>query len=182
MRLKLGQPAKPFSVSDLQGNSIKLEDFKGKKLMVSFYRYASCVFCNLRIHQLIQKHDELKARGLTMLAFFQSPKESILEYVGKQNAPFPIIPDPKREIYKLYGVESSMAKFAKGIAQFSKYRETRKLGFKSGKKEGNITSVPADFLIDEKGIIRTAYYGKDITDHVPISEIEEFLSGGPGRN
>ena len=36
-------------------------------------------------------------------------------------------------------------------------------------------SALADFLIDKSQIIKKAYYGKDISDHLPVNEIEEFL-------
>lgn len=31
--------------------------------------------------------------------------------------------------------------------------------------------IPADFLIDQKGIIQRAYYGSDFGDHLPIEDI-----------
>ncbi len=107
MRLKEGEKAINFTVTDLSGKTISLEDFKDKKILLSFYRYASCPLCNLRISQLIQQYNDLKKKGLVIIAFFQSPKESMLQYVGKQNVPFLLIPDPEREIYKLYRIEKS---------------------------------------------------------------------------
>lgn len=54
------------------------------------------------------------------------------------------------------------------------------LGFK-GSLKGlagvNTTNImPADFLINEKGYIVTAYYGKDAGDHIPLEQIESFLA------
>ena len=31
--------------------------------------------------------------------------------------------------------------------------------------------IPADFLIDENQIVFKAYYGKDFSDHIAISEV-----------
>ena len=111
-----------------------------------------------------------------MLAFFESPKESIVKYVGKQNPPFSIITDPERTVYKKYGVESSWIAFFlsaftrsyDGINAFLK-------GFLPYKLEGEIALLPADFLIDENHKISVAYYGKDIGDHLPLEEIESWL-------
>ncbi|MEE8324904.1 MAG: peroxiredoxin-like family protein [Candidatus Humimicrobiaceae bacterium] len=180
MNLEKGQKAPDFKVNDIFGNEISLKDYNNKKLLISFFRYASCIFCNLRIHQLIQKYDELSRRGLEIISFFQSPKESILEFVGKQDAPFPIIADPDRSIYKKYHVEeSNLKKFIKGVAQKEKLNQARdlekRLSLKNGKVEGNRFLVPADFLVSENQIILQAYYGKDISDHLPIEEIEKFL-------
>ena len=50
-------------------------------------------------------------------------------------------------------------------------------GFLPGKLEGDKALMPADFLIDEDGTILTAFYGKNLGDHLPISKIEEWLTG-----
>lgn len=173
MRMKEGSKAHLFTVTDLQGKRISLEDYKDKKVLLSFYRYASCPLCNLRISQIIRKFDELNKKGLKIIAFFQSPKESMLQYVGKQDVPFPLIPDSKREVYKLYGVEKSWSKYVLG-GMTGKMHKARKLGFKIGKMEGQLNLVPADFLI-ENLTIKRAYYGKNIADHLPFDEILLFL-------
>lgn len=111
-----------------------------------------------------------------MLAFFQSPKESILKYVGKQEVPFPIVPDPGRTIYRAYGVESSWVGFIKAMVfKLSDLTKAMQKGFKPGKMEGNKAIIPADFLIGPDQKIEKAYYGKDIGDHLPIEEIEAWL-------
>jgi len=175
MRVKVGEDAKLFNVVDVFDRKINLEDYRGKKLMLSFYRYASCPLCNMRVHQLISEYDKFQESNMEMLGFFQSPKKSILEYVGKQDSPFPIIPDPKRKVYKDYGIESSLWGYIKGGAiKLGKMLKALK-GFGLGRMEGNKTLIPADFLIGPDLKIEVAYYGKDIGDHIPIEEIHKWL-------
>jgi peroxiredoxin len=171
MRLKEGQKAVDFEVKDILGNEISLSDYKGKKLLLSFYRYASCPLCNLRVNELIQYEPIFREKGMEMLAVFESPKESINEYVGKQNAPFPIIADPKRKLYKLYGVETSVLGTLRAFLKPSRFKEAMNKGFKAGKSEGAKTLIPADFIIDANLNISKSYYGKDIGDHMPIEMI-----------
>jgi peroxiredoxin len=71
MKIQANQLARPFTSSDIFGEPISLADYEDKKLLLSFYRYASCPLCNLRIHDLIERYDDLKARGLHTLAIFQ---------------------------------------------------------------------------------------------------------------
>ena len=40
---------------------------------------------------------------------------------------------------------------------------------------GSSTLIPADFLINKDQTIHTAYYGNDISDHIPLRQIELFL-------
>jgi thioredoxin-dependent peroxiredoxin len=176
MKLRKGEQVPEFDVKDVYGNLVSSKGFKGRKVLISFYRYASCPLCNLRVHELITEFNDLERKGLNLIALFQSPKNSILSYVGKQKPPFPIIPDPERNIYKLFGVEeNSKIKFFKGIGKIGKFRKASGLGFKGGTREGAMYLVPADFLIDEEGIIQEAYYGKDISDHISLDSIRDFL-------
>lgn len=175
MKLKTGDMAKSFSAYDINGKEINISNYEGRKVLLSFYRYASCPLCNLRIHQLISKNDYFENKGLTLIAVFQSPKINIKEYVGKQDVPFSIIADPSMKLYRLYSVELSFIKMILGLFNFSKLKAARMNNFKVGKMDGKLTRVPADFMINEEGKIDIAYYGKDISDHLPIEQIEEYL-------
>lgn len=175
MRIQPGQPAQEFEVRDIFGNPISLTDFRGKKLLLSFYRYASCPLCNLRVHRLIQHYPDFSAGNLHLLAFFQSPVESIRRYVGRQEAPFPMIADPDHTVYRAYGVETSWPGFFKGSLRLMTLRSAARKGFLPGKMEGKKSLVPADFLIGPDLRVEKAYYGKDISDHMPIQEIMDSL-------
>ena len=175
VKIETGWPAPDFTTVDLSGQSHSLADFQGRKLMLSFYRYASCPLCNLRLRQLIQKYEELQARGLHLLAFFQSPAESIQLYAGRQEAPFPVIPDPDRVVYRAYGVESSLSGFIKGGVHLRTLVRATRAGFRPGRMEGSLTLVPADFLIGPDQRVVRSYYGRDIADHIPLREIESWL-------
>lgn len=131
--------------------------------------------CNLHIHGLIERYPALQKKGLHILAFFESPRESILKYVGRQNPPFPLIPDPDRKVYRAYGVESSWAKYAKALFKGGKMIKALKLGFLPGKFENDVALVPADILLDPDLVVKRAYYGKDIADHIPFAELEKLL-------
>jgi len=169
MRLTKGENAPTFSVKDISGKTIRLEDYKGNHTLVAFFRYASCPFCNLRVHNLIERYDDLRAKGIDVIAFFESPKESILKYAGKKPTPFPIIPDPERKIYNLYGVETSWGKFFKSfVTGAGEFIRATKKGFLPGKMENNIAQMPADFFVYPDGKIHTAHYGNSLADHLPL--------------
>ncbi len=176
MRLQAGEQARDFEVQDMAGNKISLQDYQGKRLMLSFYRYASCPLCNLRVHELLERYDSLKGKGLHMLAFFQSPEESIQRYVGKQAPPFPIVADPERSVYRAYGVEPSWGGFLKGSLRISQLISAARKGFLPGKMEGEKAMIPADFLIGPDLAVEQVYYGSDIGDHMPIRDIEAWLA------
>ncbi len=171
MKLKNKDKAIDFSVSDYLNNQVTLSDFKGKKVLLSFFRGAACPFCNLRVRELINNYPKFEEKGIVIIAFFASSKEEINEYAGKQNAPFSIIPDPTLKFYTKYGVEQSslgMLKVMLKPIQVMKMMFSGFFNLKSGKDK---PIIPADFLIDEHQIIQKAYYGSDFGDHINIQEI-----------
>jgi len=173
-RIQNNDPAIPFSMEDINGNTINLENYKGQKVFLSFFRKASCPFCNIEVQNLIKNHDELKRKGLNIITFFSSTKEDIQKYVGKQNAPFPIIADPNYEVYKKYSIESGYGAMMKTMTKPAKVLKGMTSGFFSMKSMTEDPIIPADFLIDENMTIAKAYYGKSFDDHLTIEDIYNF--------
>lgn len=177
VRLKRSDIAPHFLEYDLLERRVELRDYAGRWLLLSFYRYASCPLCNLRIHALSQRCTVWQTHGLDMLAVFQSPVKKLRQYVGRQQAPFPLIPDPEQRLYALYGVGYSWTGFLKAWA--TRLPEIGRLvlgqGFLPGSVEGGIHRIPADFIIDPQGRIAEAYYGRDIGDHLPMERIDRLL-------
>jgi peroxiredoxin len=174
-QLKVNENAPTFTITDSKGDSINLENYKGKKVFLAFFRYASCPVCNFRMHEIIENYEALKAKGYVFIAVFESNNETLQEYLKDNEVPFPIIGDPELVLYKKYGVKKSFWQMVGSV--FNK--ETRshlKQGkvYVKGKKikrDGNMSRIPADFIIDENGKISIAYYGKNIGDHLPLEPI-----------
>ncbi|PCJ84533.1 MAG: hypothetical protein COA57_09050 [Flavobacteriales bacterium] len=170
-KLNENDPAIGFSQNDYLGNNIDLANYKGKKILLSFFRGASCPFCNLRVNQLINRYPEFEEKQIEVITFFAASRDEIIQYAGKQKAPFPIIPDPNMEVYKKYGVEESHFGMVKAMMQPMKMIKIMTSGFFNFKSIVDKPLIPADFLIDENQSIYSAYYGKDFGDHLPITEI-----------
>jgi peroxiredoxin len=178
-RLTAGDTAPLFDAKDIFENPIKLEDYKGRILLLSFFRNAACAICNLRVHQLIEHYPTYHAKGLEIVAVFEATPESIQQYVGKQDAPFPIIANRDARLYDLYGVETSESKvqasLSTPVTQNAVQLATEK-GFALTKEEDtNFYRMPADFLIAPDGTILRAFYSDVIGEHLAFAEIEQFL-------
>lgn len=175
MKLVKGQQVPDFKWVALEGDTFSRDSMLGKRYMISFYRYASCPFCNLRISFLMALHETLNLNN-QMLAVFQSDEKDMRKHVADQKPSFPLISDHKRIDYKKFGVEKSVWAYIRGAMRLSTLFGAFKKGFLIRNSMGPKTTVPADFLVDEKGIIQYAYYGKDISDHLDIDIVEVFLS------
>lgn len=180
-KLLVGLSAPTFQTIDLFDQPINLADYRGRWLLLSFYRNAACAICNLRVHKLIRQYPEYKHKGLDMLAIFESPTANLLQYVGRQDAPFPIVGDPEARLYDLYGVETSEEKAQATMADAStteRIKEAAEAGFALTQEEGsNFYRMPADFLIDPDGVIREAFYSEIIGQHLNLEQVDGYLNG-----
>jgi thioredoxin-dependent peroxiredoxin len=179
MYIQSGTPAPTFHALDLFGNSVDLAAYQGKPLLLSFFRNAACALCNLRVHALIERYADYHRAGLEIVAIFESPAESMRDYVGKQDAPFPLIADPAAHLYTLYGVESSEAQIATTMAMPATQAviaSAAAQAFQLTEEPGsNFLRMPADFFIGSDGRVLDAHYATYVWDHMPFERIEELL-------
>ena len=161
MRLTTGSKIKHIRLPAIDDSIFDSESIKGKPVMLSFFRFASCPFCNLRVNELVRRFDEL-SEDFTIIAIFDSPLDNLTRHTGDHKAPFPILADEGNKYYKEYGIEHSVIGMLKGM--FFRMPTLFKGMFKGYIPlifKDRITTMPADFLIDREGNIKTAHYGKD---------------------
>lgn len=175
MRLSAPSAAPQTGMIDIDGKPVAIG--AGRRTLLCFFRDAACPFCNLRVFELTEHHKALSALGLHVIAVFASTTEDVRRFVCKHPRPFTVVAEPARRSYESYGIESSFWRKLKAIAfRFgSALRGLRKVGL-AGLRTNNL--MPADFLIDEDGLIVEAYYGRDAGDHIPLERIELFLARG----
>jgi thioredoxin-dependent peroxiredoxin len=178
-RLTARVTAPMFDARDIFGQPVNLSHYKERTLLLSFFRNAACAVCNLQVHQLIQRYPAYQAKGLEIVAVFEATPESIRQYVGKQDAPFPIIANRDARLYDLYGVETSEAKAQASISAPTTpaiIQEAAAHGFALTREEDtNFFRMPADFLIAPDGTILRAFYSELIGEHLAFAEIEQVL-------
>jgi thioredoxin-dependent peroxiredoxin len=174
MQLTKGQKAPTFITEDIWGNTIDLHLIE-KKILLSFFRYAECAVCQLRVSEIMSKKNKFKEQSIEVIAIFQSPTDSLkLNIVDKTHFDFIVISDPKRILYNLYSVKPSWKKMFKtmNVNGIKRVFESIKAGFKpGGKVEGLFHQIPADFLIDSSKNILVAKYGNNVVDHIPLDKI-----------
>jgi len=169
-------PAPDFTTDLIDGTSLRLSDFRGKKILLAFFRNGACAMCNLRVHELIEALPGL--HGLQVVAVFESPAADMIPYVGRQQPPFPLVADPEGVLYTLYGLESSEEKInaviQSGVAH-ARTEEAARHGFPLQRQENaNFFRLPAEFLIDEDFRLAEVHYSDQVIDHLPLTRIQEF--------
>ncbi len=175
MQLSQGQTAPTFKVNDIWGNSVDLAKIENKKVLLSFFRYAECAVCQLRIVEIMREKERFKQQDIAIIAIFQSPPDSLkTSIVDKTHFDFTIIADPEKVLYQLYSVKPSWIKMMKtfNLKGIKRVIQSMKAGFKpGGKVEGQIHQIPADFILDRNKKILVSKYGDNVADHIPLNEI-----------
>lgn len=173
--MKLFEPetAPALDLVDIHGRPIALHR-DGRLTLLSFFRDAACPFCNFRIYELTNRHAELTALGLDIVAIFSASQADVLRFAGHRPRPFPMAADPTSAAHEVYGVERSLWRKLKAIVTRvpTLIKGLRLVGV-AGLNTGNL--MPADFLIDQHGHIVKAYYGRDAGDRIPLEQIERLL-------
>lgn len=169
--IKQGDLAPPFQTNDLWGNPINVPS-REKWIYLSFHRFATCPFCNLRTNELIKEYENFKKHNIEIVSIWPSSKDKLLHYAGKDKTPFPMISDKNKKIYTAYGVINSSLLGALGIFLHPKLMlKALKQKNTKLKIDADPKLLPASFLVDPNGIIKMAYYGAHIGDHPNIDTV-----------
>ena len=107
MSYQVGDKITELSLPNIDGSQFSLDQVKGKRYMLSFLRFAACPFCQLRIHQLISRWQELD-ENFTVIAIFDSPLENLQHHSDKEKAPFPILADEMAVYYQQFAVKKRL--------------------------------------------------------------------------
>ena len=181
MELSKNITAPTFSLTDIFGRTIDLNNYRDKKVLLAFFRHAGCPFCSLRVHELTKAHGELKQKGLEMIFFFESKERVLLRSIfHKEVSPIPLISDPKKVWYDHYGLESSVYKSA--VSHLTTFVQTAIKAKMKGlpmhpMADGeSINTIPAEFLLDKDLVIRKLHYSKALNDRLPLTEIHAFAN------
>lgn len=143
MSLSVGMPAPSFEAKDQNGNTIKLSDFKGKKVVLYFYPKDATPGCTAQACNLRDNYEALQKAGFIVLGVSSDSEKSHLKFIEKQNLPFPLIADENLKVHEAYGtwVEKSM--------YGRKYMGTAR----------------TTFVIDEKGVLEEIIEKVDTKNH-----------------
>lgn len=182
MKLKAPCQAADFHTEDIYGTPFRLSDHLGKRVMLSFFRDAGCPFCNFRVYELTHQYRGWQQQNLEVIAVFSDTAEQVRHFVARHPRPFTMLADPNLDIYNQYGIEHSSSALLKAL--MFRLPTIFKGIAKGGRPSNNphVKLVPADFLIDEQGMIEEIWYGRNTSDHIPLERVSRFIRAGQARS
>ena len=93
--LKEGVKAPDFTLNDKNGNSIKLSDFKGKKVVVYFYPKDNTPGCTRQACAFKEAYDGFKADDIVVIGISKDSVASHQKFAEKYELPFILLSDPE---------------------------------------------------------------------------------------
>ena len=173
--IQRGEPAPDFIMPTMDGRDIRLSDYRGKKVLLTFFRYATCPFCTIRFARLSQEVKHYSELGVEVIGVFESSHDTIRKYLSRRGLPFTVIHDQEGKLYARYGVRKSVPGLLFGMFRMPTLLQALfDPEYHMAKPDGTISLIPADFLINEEQLIEDAYFGSDIGDHIPFERIDKF--------
>ena len=114
MPLTAGDAAPDFKVMSVDGTELTAESLKGKKVFLTFFRYAACPICNLRAAEIKQRYSGDSRVEVVMV--FEATASQMEGYAGKlADSDLTVYFDATSSAYAAYQATTSCCGSAFGV-------------------------------------------------------------------
>lgn len=138
-----GASAPLFEGSIQDGSSVRLADYRGKKVALYFYPADDTPGCTKQACNLRDGYQELLGHGIAVIGVSKDDEASHSKFAAKYSLPFPLIADTDLTIHHQYGVWGERNLYG------NKFMGTKR----------------TTFLIDEEGVVVHVFKRPKTADH-----------------
>ena len=173
-----GDTAPQFTLPAIDGSTFNMADMKGKRVILTFFRFSTCPLCNMRIRRIVQRWNEF-SKDAVMVAVFDAKVGDLQKRMKKHDAPFVVVADETYEQFNKNGVKKSFFKFLWGALRspLTLLQATLRGYVPLTLSISKLSTIPVDILIDEDGKVVEAHYCKDTADHLSLDRMIAFSNG-----
>jgi peroxiredoxin Q/BCP len=143
-RLSVGDPAPDFSLPSDTGETVKLSDLRGQRVIVYFYPAAMTPGCTKQACDFSDSIDRLKAQGYTVLGISPDKPEKLAKFRERDGLTITLLSDVDKDVLTAWGAFGEKKLYGKVV-------------------QGVIRST---FVVDPDGAIEYAAYNVKATGHV----------------
>lgn len=151
--MKAGDVAPDFVLPDQYGNARRLSEFRGKKVVLYFYPKDNTSGCTAEAEGFRDAYEKIAARNAVIVGVSKDSVSSHLKFAEKYSLPFILLSDEDKAVITAYGVLKEKKMYGKSVVGVNR----------------------TTFVIDENGIIESAYYAVRAAGHA--EEISCSLNG-----
>jgi thioredoxin-dependent peroxiredoxin len=135
-KLQAGDPAPDFEAGTDGGDTVKLSDFRGKRVILYFYPKDDTSGCTTQACSFRDNYPQIQEMNAVVLGVSPDGEESHQKFKSKYNLPFTLLVDEDHTIAEAYGVWGEKTNY--------------------GRKYMGI--IRSHFVIDENGNIVDTHY------------------------
>ena len=151
--LEIGMKAPDFSLPDKDGNTVRLSDFQGKKVVLYFYPKDNTPGCTRQACAFAASYEQFKTQDAAVIGISKDSVASHLKFAQKYDLPFVLLSDPELQAIQAYGV----------------WQEKKLYG------KVSMGVVRTTYIINEQGIIEKVM--PKVKPDTNAAEILAYLSG-----
>jgi len=143
-RLAPGDPAPDFTLPTDTGETVRLSDLRGRKVIVYFYPAAMTPGCSKQACDFSDSSQSLEDKGFTVLGVSPDSPAKLASFRERDALGITLLSDQDRSVLQAYGAYGEKTMYGKVV-------------------QGVIRST---FVIDEEGRVQVALYNVKATGHV----------------
>ena len=151
--LETGMKAPDFNLSDKDGNTVRLSDFQGKKIVLYFYPKDNTPGCTRQACAFAASYEQFRTQDIVVIGISKDSAASHLKFAQKYDLPFILLSDPELQAIQAYGV----------------WQEKKLYG------KVSMGVVRTTFIIDEQGTIEKVM--PKVKPDTNAAEILSYLAG-----
>ena len=143
-RLAPGDAAPDFALTTDKGQTLRLSDLRGHRVVLYAYPAAMTPGCTTQACDFRDSLASLKAAGVDVVGISPDSPEKLAAFVARDHLNFPMVSDPDRSVLTAYGAYGEKQNYGRTVM-------------------GVIRST---FVIGADGMIEQAMYNVKATGHV----------------
>jgi peroxiredoxin Q/BCP len=143
-RLAPGDPAPDFALITDTGETLRLSDLAGQRVVLYAYPAAMTPGCTTQACDFRDSLQSLKAAGVTVVGISPDAPAKLAKFRERDHLTFPLVSDPDRSVLSAYGAYGEKQNYGKTV-----------LGV-----------IRSTFVIAPDGRIEKAFYNVKATGHV----------------
>lgn len=132
-----------------KGETVTLEQYKGKKVVLYFYPKDNTPGCTTQACNLRDNYEDLRKSGYEVIGVSIDNEKSHQRFIEKNNLPFTLIADTDKELVQAYGVYGEKKNY--GRTYMGVFRTT--------------------FIINEEGIVERVIDSKKVKTKIHAEQI-----------
>lgn len=149
--ITVGNLAPDFSLLGSDGNTHKLSDYRGKKIVLYFYPKDNTPGCTNEACDFRDNHNIIESKHAIVIGISKDNIKSHDKFINKLQLPFLLLADEEKNVCSLYDVLKEKNMYGKKVIGIER----------------------STFIIDENGILLKEFRKVKVKNHV--NEVIEYL-------